>query len=240
MDPLCRWGSSLSLSTPPPAVSLDSLFFFRGLRDTPTKRSQAHSLWDLMNHVIAGLAGLHASGNRDCMLQPACIGWPGGTLSLCGGWCQPDMPPRKKRKSATDGMSPAEQLESGVERGLIMVLDADTQSAELSEYWPGHPSSCEVVVCGPNGHPKYIRNITDRLETLGFVMGRLPHRPKRPRQPPARVEAQDERRQAETKLTADQLARIEQNRLRALEIRAQRAVERSTLANDVRGSLAVV
>ena len=168
---------------PPPAVSLDSLFFFRGLRDTPTKRSQAHSLWDLMNHVIAGLAGLHASGNRDCMLQPACIGWPGGTLSMCGGWCQPDMPPRKKRKSATDGMSPAEQLESGVERGLIMVLDADTQSAELSEYWPGHPSSCEVVVCGPNGHPKYIRNITDRLETLGFVMGRLPHRPKRPRQP---------------------------------------------------------
>ena len=55
-----------------------------------------------------------------------------------------------------------------------------------------------------------------------------------------RVEAQDERRQAETKLTTDQLARIEQNRLRALEIRAQRAVERSTLAKDVRGSLAVV
>ena len=97
-----------------------------------------------------------------------------------------------------------------------------------------------MVVCGPKGHPKYIRNITDRLETLGFVMGRLPHRPKRPRQPPARVEAQDERRQAETKLTADQLARIEHNRLRALQIRAQRAVERSTLAKDVRGSLAVV
>ena len=54
------------------------------------------------------------------------------------------------------------------------------------------------------------------------------------------MEAQDERRQAETKLTADQLARIEQNRLRALEIRAQRAVERSILVKDVRGSLAVV
>ena len=131
------------------------------------------------------------------MLQPARIGWPGGTLSLGGDWCQPDMPPRKKRKSVTDGMSVAEQLESGIERGLIRILDADTHSAELSEYWPGHTSSCEVVVCGPKGHPKYIRNITDRLETLGFVMGRLPHRPKRPRQPLASVEAQDECRERE-------------------------------------------
>ena len=44
------------------------------------------------------------------------------------------MPPRKKRKTDTDGMSVAEQLESGVKRGLIRVLDADTQSADLSEY----------------------------------------------------------------------------------------------------------
>ena len=97
-----------------------------------------------------------------------------------------------------------------------------------------------MVVCGPSGHPKYIRNITNRLETLGVAMDPLPHRPKHTRQPPARVEAQDERRQVEPKLTADQLARIEQNRLCALEIRAQRAVERSTLVKDVRGSLAVV
>ena len=208
---LCTCGDPLPLSYPSLCCVPRLPLSLRGPRDTPTKRSQAHSLWDLMNHAITGLAGLHASGNRGCMLQPARIGWLAGTLSLGGGWCQPDMPPRKKRKSVTDGMSVAEQLESGIERGLIRILDADTQSAELSEYWPGHPSSCEVVVCGPKGHPMYIRNITDRLETLGFAMDPLPHRPKRPRQPPARVEAQDERRQAETKLTTDQLARIEQN-----------------------------
>ena len=64
---------------------------------------------------------LHASA----WLWPGVPGWQCGDLSL--GWpaapcpcveaganLQPGMPPRKKRKSATDGMSVAEQLEWGV------------------------------------------------------------------------------------------------------------------------------
>ena len=44
-----------------------------------------------------------------------------------------------KRKSVTDGMSSdAEKLMSGVQRKLIQVLDADTQSDELREHWPDH------------------------------------------------------------------------------------------------------
>mmetsp|Transcript_3225 Transcript_3225/g.6989 ORF Transcript_3225/g.6989 Transcript_3225/m.6989 type:complete len:90 (+) Transcript_3225:792-1061(+) len=86
-----------------------------------------------------------------------------------------------KRKSVTDGKSSdAEKLVSGVQRKLIKILDADTQSDKLREHWPDHPPACEVVVCGPKGHPNYIRNITDRLEALGFARGKLPHRSKRP------------------------------------------------------------
>ena len=130
-----------------------------------------------------------------------------------------------KRKSVTDGMgSDAEKLMSGVQRELIRILDADTQPDELREHWPDHPPACEVVVPGPRGHAKYIGNIADRLEALGFAFGKFPHRSKRPGQPSAELEALIRRRQAKEKvaLTADQRVRIEQNRLRALEIRAQR------------------
>ena len=131
-----------------------------------------------------------------------------------------------KRKSVTDGMeSDAEKLMSGVQRKLIKVLDAETQSDELRKHWSNHPSSCEVVVCGPLGHPRYIRNITDRLEALGFSLGhRFPYRPKSPGQPSVELEAQIKRRQAKeaADLTADQRASIDQNRTRALEIRSKR------------------
>ena len=130
-----------------------------------------------------------------------------------------------KRKSVTDGMSSdAEKLMSGVQRELIKILDADTQSDELREHWPDHPPACEVVVCGPKGHPNYIRNITDRLEALGFARGKFPHRGKRPGQPSVEQEAQIRRRQAtETaELTVDKRARAEQNKRRALEICAER------------------
>ena len=63
---------------------------------------------------------------------------------------------------------------SGVERELIKILDADTQSVELRGYWPDHPFSCEVVVPGPKGHFDYIRNIVGRLEPLGFAFGQFP------------------------------------------------------------------
>ena len=124
-----------------------------------------------------------------------------------------------KRKSVTDGMgSDAEKLMSGVQRELIRILDADTQPDELREHWPDHPPACEVVVPGPRGHAKYIGNIADRLEALGFAFGKFPHRSKRPGQPSAELEARIRRRQAKEKvaLTADQRARIEQNRLRAV------------------------
>ena len=65
------------------------------------------------------------------------------------------MPPKRqplKRKSVTDWVaSDAEKLMSGVERELVKILDADTQSDELRGYWPDHPFSCEVVVPGPKG-----------------------------------------------------------------------------------------
>ena len=129
-----------------------------------------------------------------------------------------------KRKSVTDRMSSdAEKLVSGVQRGLIKILDADTQSDELSKHWPDHPPACEVVVCGPKGHPNYIRNITDRLEALGFAFGKFPHRGKRPGQPSVELEAQIKIRQAKAAdLTTEQRARSEQNKRRALEIRAER------------------
>ena len=131
-----------------------------------------------------------------------------------------------KRKSVTDGMaSDAEKLMSGVHRGLVEILDADTQPHELSKHWPDHPRDCEVVVPGPNGHHKYLVNIADRLVALGFAFGTFPYRHKSPGQPSVELEAKIKSRQAKetAELTADQRARIEQNRLRALEIRQRHA-----------------
>lgn len=136
-----------------------------------------------------------------------------------------------KRKSVTDGMaSDAEKLMSGVQRKLIKILDSDTHQAELRDYWPDHPPSCEVVVPVSRGHLSYIRNIADRLKALDFVPGQFPHRVKAPGQPSVELDATIKRRQAKetAELTAHQRTRIEQNRLRALEIRSQR--NRSGLA----------
>ena len=138
------------------------------------------------------------------------------------------MPPKRqplKRKSVTDWVaSDAEKLMSGVERELIKILDADTQSVELRGYWPDHPFSCEVVVPGPKGHFDYIRNIVGRLEPLGFAFGQFPYRLKSPGQPQVCLEAQIRRRQMKETidLTAEQRVSTEHNRCRALEIRAQR------------------
>ena len=88
---------------------------------------------------------------------------------------------------------------------------------------PITPLSCEVVVPGPKGHFNYIRNIVGRLEPLGFAFWQFPYRLKSPGQPQVGLEAQIKRRQMKetTDLTAERRVRIEQNRCRAIEIRAQ-------------------
>ena len=61
------------------------------------------------------------------------------------------------------------------------------------------------------------------LEALGFAFGKFPHRGKRPGQPSVELEAQIKIRQAKAAdLTTEQRARSEQNKRRALEIRAER------------------
>jgi hypothetical protein len=131
------------------------------------------------------------------------------------------------RKSHTDGMqSDTEKLMSGCERQLITILDSDTDTDQLRKLWPEHPTSCVVVVAGTKGHFNYICNIAPRLEALGFVMEPpFPHRPKVPGQQSVAQEAAMKHRQAaeDAALTTEQHDRIERNKHRALEIRAQEA-----------------
>ena len=102
------------------------------------------------------------------------------------------MPPKttiakkKKRSSVTDTMfSPAEKILSGVTRQLIVILDSDSDSAELNKYWKSAPRPCIVVVPGPKGASKYIYHIRDRLKHEGFRFdggAKLWYRPKLPNQ----------------------------------------------------------
>ena len=135
--------------------------------------------------------------------------------------------PKDSRKSPTDNMqSDAEKLLSACERQLIVILDTDTDAKQLHKHWPEHPSSCVVVVPGAKGHFNYIRNIAPRLEALEFVLGfPFPHRPKVPGQQSLEQEAAMRRRQAaeDAAITTEQRDRIERNKRRALEIRAQNA-----------------
>ena len=102
------------------------------------------------------------------------------------------MPPKttiekkKKRSSVTDTMfSPAEKILSAVARKLIVVLDSDSDSAEVNKYWKSAPRPCIVVVPGPKGASKYIYHIRDRLKHEGFRFdgaAKLWYRPKLPNQ----------------------------------------------------------
>ena len=93
---------------------------------------------------------------------------------------------KKKRPSVTDKMfSSAEKILSAVDRKLIVILDSDSDSAELSKFWNSAPRPCIVVVPGPKGASKYIYHIRDRLKHEGFRFdggAKLWYRPKLPNQ----------------------------------------------------------
>ena len=73
---------------------------------------------------------------------------------------------KKKRSSVTDKMfSPAEKILSAVARKLIVILDSDSDSAEVNKYWKSAPQPCIVVVPGPKGASKYIYHIRDRVSS---------------------------------------------------------------------------
>ena len=101
------------------------------------------------------------------------------------------MPPKttiekkKKRSSVTDTMfSPAEKILSAVARKLIVVLDSDSDSAEVNKYWKSATRPC-VVVPGPKGASKYVYHIRGRLKHEGFRFdggAKLWYRPKLPNQ----------------------------------------------------------
>jgi len=142
------------------------------------------------------------------------------------------MPPRttgktnKKRRSVTDHMhSDAEKILYGADRQLIRLLDSDEDAEELAKYCPQALAPCVVVVPGSKGHVNYIKNIVDRLEATGFVLGLpYPHRPKLPGQQTLHQEAEMKRRQAkqDAALTEEQRERIERNKRQALEKLARR------------------
>ena len=75
--------------------------------------------------------------------------------------CQSGAMPR--RPSVTDGMTNADKLVSGVERGLIRLLI--TPAPEFPNFPAGHA----LVVPGPKGHARYVINIRDRLKQAGFA-----------------------------------------------------------------------
>ena len=74
---------------------------------------------------------------------------------------------KKKRPSATAGMSNVEKLFSGVERKLIKFVlapDAAVTAAGWADARPG----IHVVLPGAKGHRAYIYQIKERLKEAGF------------------------------------------------------------------------
>ena len=82
------------------------------------------------------------------------------------------MPPKttiakKKRPSPTDQMhNDVEKILSGVERGLMKLLDSDKDGAELSRIWPDAPKPCIVVV--NTARFNYVYKIKERLKNEYF------------------------------------------------------------------------
>ena len=69
---------------------------------------------------------------------------------------------RKRKRSVTDGMSNAEKLKSGVDRGLICFMEVPCSA------YPNGTQGDIVAVSGPKGHRRYIYNIRERLKIAEF------------------------------------------------------------------------
>eukprot|EP00966_Prymnesium_polylepis_P215526 4991080-Prymnesium_polylepis.1 len=88
------------------------------------------------------------------------------------GICKPNkkrasVTEQKKRSSITENMSSdAERILSAVDRGLIKLLDSDTDGVELNRLWADAPKPCVVAV--NLARFNYIIAIKERLKTEGF------------------------------------------------------------------------
>ena len=73
------------------------------------------------------------------------------------------------RHSVTAGMkSEAEKILSGVERGLLELLDSDDDGDLLSKLWPGAPTPC-IVAVNTAKQFDYVFAIKERLKAEGFL-----------------------------------------------------------------------
>ena len=73
----------------------------------------------------------------------------------------------KKRASVTVGMTNAQAIHSGVERGLLKIVRTPHPAVEEAG-WADAPEGLFVVLPGPNGHASYIFQIKDRLKRSLF------------------------------------------------------------------------
>ena len=73
----------------------------------------------------------------------------------------------RKRASVIAGMTNAQAIKSGVERGLLKVVRTPHPAVEEAG-WADAPEGLLVVLPGPKGHPAYIYQIKDRLKLSLF------------------------------------------------------------------------